>query len=421
VSDNERRPKKGDEDYIKRPENAFILFRRKCCEDRQIAMDEASDDSSVSAPVKKQRQADLSKTISQQWKSLSQEERQKWEDLAKEKKREHEQLYPNYVYRPQRVKKTKKGKGKRAEGEGEGEEGISFVVPVPSPPRSLSRDAPLEQSRGHSRRAISAPTPPPAYQTIQLPTVNFPPRPSCPSSPTHVPSISLSRRASYIPPPTAVDPSTHYEYLPHDTVLPPTMQRPNFDTTFSYDFQNYQFESQFSRNTGVPPLQAISIPPHQTSYMGSQLVSPAESIASSLFSPTDSIASSLSPSSANAPYTPAESLSMSALSLGSRSSISMGCVPENPSAEAQEPEYGYAGSTSWSPNSLWPDPTEVLIPGDFDLASIPPIEIGTTMPEPVSGCEVEQPYGPVEEPEYNDAAPGHDPFASLFNFDHMNW
>ncbi|KAF9052016.1 hypothetical protein BJ165DRAFT_1331675, partial [Panaeolus papilionaceus] len=31
----ERRPKKGDEDYIKRPENAFILFRRKCCEDRQ--------------------------------------------------------------------------------------------------------------------------------------------------------------------------------------------------------------------------------------------------------------------------------------------------------------------------------------------------------------------------------------------------
>ena len=30
----ERRPRKGDEDYIKRPENAFILFRRKCCEER---------------------------------------------------------------------------------------------------------------------------------------------------------------------------------------------------------------------------------------------------------------------------------------------------------------------------------------------------------------------------------------------------
>jgi hypothetical protein len=37
-------------------------------------------------PTKKQRQADLSKTISQQWKSLSAEERQFWEELAKEKK-----------------------------------------------------------------------------------------------------------------------------------------------------------------------------------------------------------------------------------------------------------------------------------------------------------------------------------------------
>ncbi|THV03647.1 hypothetical protein K435DRAFT_580310, partial [Dendrothele bispora CBS 962.96] len=47
---------------------------------------------------------DLSKTISQQWKSLSTEERQYWEHMAKEKKKEHEALYPNYVYRPQRVK-----------------------------------------------------------------------------------------------------------------------------------------------------------------------------------------------------------------------------------------------------------------------------------------------------------------------------
>jgi hypothetical protein len=30
----ERRPKKGDADYVKRPENAFILFRRAACEER---------------------------------------------------------------------------------------------------------------------------------------------------------------------------------------------------------------------------------------------------------------------------------------------------------------------------------------------------------------------------------------------------
>ncbi|THV03648.1 hypothetical protein K435DRAFT_583561, partial [Dendrothele bispora CBS 962.96] len=44
--DAERRPKKGDENYIKRPENAFILFRRKCCEDRQPDFDSASDSTS---------------------------------------------------------------------------------------------------------------------------------------------------------------------------------------------------------------------------------------------------------------------------------------------------------------------------------------------------------------------------------------
>lgn len=88
VSDiSERRPKKGDEDYIKRPENAFILFRRKCCEDRNLAQGAGdAGDGDGSAPTKKQRQADLSKTISQQWKCLSPEERQYWEDLAKEKK-----------------------------------------------------------------------------------------------------------------------------------------------------------------------------------------------------------------------------------------------------------------------------------------------------------------------------------------------
>lgn len=215
VSDNERRPKKGDEDYIKRPENAFILFRRKCCEDRQQALEEG--DEGASAPVKKQRQADLSKTISQQWKGLSSEERQYWEELAKERKKEHEQMYPNYVYRPQRVKKSKKGKGKR-DGEQEAEDSISFVMPIPSPTRSSSRD---RYSHGHNRRAISAPTPPPMYQAIQLPTVYMP---SCPPSPTGVPRIS--RRTPYIPPPTDSGPTTRFEYLPQGTILPPTLDGP---------------------------------------------------------------------------------------------------------------------------------------------------------------------------------------------------
>jgi hypothetical protein len=88
VSDiSERRPKKGDEDYIKWPENAFILFHRKCCEDRNLAQGVGdAGDGDGSAPTKKQRQADPLKTISQQWKCLPPEKCQYWEDLAKEKK-----------------------------------------------------------------------------------------------------------------------------------------------------------------------------------------------------------------------------------------------------------------------------------------------------------------------------------------------
>ncbi|KAF8190609.1 hypothetical protein K438DRAFT_1434052, partial [Mycena galopus ATCC 62051] len=83
-----------------RPEDAFILFRRRCCEERALSLSSSAPSSMASGPSSKQRQADLSKTISQQWKALSPEERAKWEALAKEKKREHEALHPNYVYRP---------------------------------------------------------------------------------------------------------------------------------------------------------------------------------------------------------------------------------------------------------------------------------------------------------------------------------
>lgn len=442
VSEIERRPKKGDEDYIKRPENAFILFRRKCCEDRNAALDESSTDEPVVGPVKKQRQADLSKMISQQWKSLSGEERAYWEDLAKEKKKEHEQLYPNYVYRPQRVKKSKKGKGRR-DGEQETDDGISFIMPVPSPPRSLSREP------AHSgRRAVSAPTPPAAFQTIQLPTVFMP---SCPPSPGGVPRIS--RRMSYIPPPTDNDPSTRFEYIPKDSVLPPTFQRPNFDASSfvssltcpdvhvqklingfhqNYDsFQTFQFDSQSNFQQGRPAnnvqLTQLTIP-RESAF--NSMVSPAESIASSIFSPTESISSSLSPSSSSShcgPFTPADSLSLQGLSVGSHATQpAPDCVPENVDGEFSGGELGYHGYTSWSSESLWPTDPEAFLQDDFDVSSIPPIELGLTMPDqaPSEGCDFERrPYGSMSEHPFSDATPsaGQDPFASLFSYENLNW
>ena len=198
--DSERRPKKGDEDYIKRPENAFILFRRKCCEDRQNAAEEAAN--MADGPQKKQRQADLSKTISQQWKSLSAEERAYWENLAKEKKKEHEAMYPNYVYRPQRTK-DKDGKRKKSTSKrrGEDDEGhsVQFVVPV--------------QSHGRGGRSASVPTPPP-YQAIRIPQVYHLSNGSAPTSPSLLPMISKHSTQQQ-------QESNGFDFLPTTNYVPP--------------------------------------------------------------------------------------------------------------------------------------------------------------------------------------------------------
>jgi hypothetical protein len=52
--------------------------------------------------VKFQRQADMSKIVSQLWKGLSEEERAVWEGKAATIKREHEAKHPNYQYHPGR-------------------------------------------------------------------------------------------------------------------------------------------------------------------------------------------------------------------------------------------------------------------------------------------------------------------------------
>ncbi|KAJ6486748.1 hypothetical protein C8R45DRAFT_267767 [Mycena sanguinolenta] len=103
----ERGPKYGEDGYVKRPENAFILFRRKYC---KLSVTSVKADTDVdeggraggNGETKRQRQAALAKAISEQWKALSPEERAKWEELAREKRRQHEALHPGYMYRPVR-------------------------------------------------------------------------------------------------------------------------------------------------------------------------------------------------------------------------------------------------------------------------------------------------------------------------------
>ncbi|RDB27048.1 Repressor of filamentous growth 1 [Hypsizygus marmoreus] len=353
-SDVERRPKKGDEDYIKRPENAFILFRRKCCEDRQAAQEEAASD----GPTKKQRQADLSKTISQQWKGLSAGEKQYWEQLAKEKKKEHEQMYPNYVYRPQRAKdkdgrsKSRKPKGRRGDLEETDSESVSFVLPV------------VQHHRHHGRSA-SAPTPPP-YQSIQIPNV-YQMTPSCPTSPSLLPMIS--RRSSH--PDHPEDPMASFDFHPNDNFMPPSFgQAGQFEASLQpSQFLRDMFTiSGMTHRDSLHPLEVsqehMLLPPHQ-------VISPSSSSA------VDS--SSSGPSSpSSGPFTP-----RSALLSSSFARLDTSCESEQPQNQAEldlqmemqlQAEYA---SYSWETNTMWPTNTELLLgDNDFDLGMIPPIDLG---------------------------------------------
>ncbi|KAF8959288.1 hypothetical protein BDZ97DRAFT_1396149 [Flammula alnicola] len=327
----ERRPKKGDEDYIKRPENAFILFRRKCCEDRQQLQEE---EAAVTGPAKKQRQADLSKTISQQWKSLSLAERQTWEDLAKDKKREHEKLYPNYVYRPQRAKdkdgRTKNNK-KVKKFDFDEADAVSFVVPVVRP---------------HGRSA-SAPTPPP-YQSIQIPNV-YHMTPSCPTSPSLLPMIS--RRSAH--PGHPEEAMSNFDYLPNPSYVPP-----------SYAMQG-QFEASLQSSEFLRTHHAID--DRRASPSAHQIVSPASSIGSGSSGPS-------SPSSG--PYTPSAFLSQNFSQLSPDAALEAQAQAEIDLQLEMQMQQEFASYAWGSNNSLWSSEPSVLLGDDFDINAIPPLELG---------------------------------------------
>lgn len=395
-SDIERRPRKGDEDYIKRPENAFILFRRKCCEERQQAQEEAVSAAYADAPTKKQRQADLSKTISQQWKALSAEERLYWEEQAKEKKKEHEQMYPNYVYRPQRSKDKKGKKSKRGEFEHETdcESSISFVLPL-SPPTVMK----------HGRSA-SAPTPPPARQTIQVPTVYMP---SCPTSPSLLPMIS--RRASH-PDHGMNSSASQFDFLPQQQFSHPNAYMSGVDANGFYHgmFENPSAPHPLSISTDMSMLQASQ-----------QMVSPVSSIAS---------ASSCAHSG---PYTPINCMPpafsyhedlASCMNDGELDSPMSGSPLDN--VHFGYPEYSWEGQGAWESHS------DLLAGDEFDLSAIPPIQLGmpgcggelASMSQHPSAFNIDFAPGSfdassMEVHQYPLEAQGHDTFEQLFNFENM--
>ncbi|GAA6013627.1 hypothetical protein JCM11491_002731 [Sporobolomyces phaffii] len=96
--------------HIKRPPNAFILFRSHCCAPKG---DSSEPDPPGTAHARHLASLDinnsqhLSLIVSQLWKGLKPDERAYWEGKAQAAKEEHQRLHPDYRYKPvQRAKET---------------------------------------------------------------------------------------------------------------------------------------------------------------------------------------------------------------------------------------------------------------------------------------------------------------------------
>ncbi|KAJ3724191.1 hypothetical protein DFJ43DRAFT_1003239 [Lentinula guzmanii] len=335
--DAERRPRKGDNAYIKRPENAFILFRRKCC---------AEEEASRQNDTKKRRQADLSKTISQQWKALSAGERQYWEDRADERKKVHQQMYPDYVYRPQRVrdqdgkarnrKYTKRKTRTRTQGD---LDGVSAYV-VPS-----------------AGRSTSAPTPPPSsYQTIHIPNI----------FPSYASSLlpMISQRTGYVGNADGI--MANFDFYPDN--IPAPHGNPHFEaglqpSELHQDVFNFSGQdSMWCGNRGEAQLQPPSLNMGSLSISSSAASSPI----SGPFTPSSSVLS-YPPSGfggwAGAPRS-------DTWDFNQQMSANMDVQAGVPTSREMDGFFN-----PWDPSEVWQREQSVLLRNDFDLDGIPPIEL----------------------------------------------
>jgi hypothetical protein len=331
--------------------------------------------------------------ISQQWKSLSQDERQRWEDLAKEKKKEHEQMYPNYVYRPQRSKaaKGKKGKGRKALTEGEQDtdpDTYSCILPVSLP---SSSSCPSNRS-GRARFAL---TPPLTYQTIHIPTVYMP---SCPPSPT------LRSQRTPLPKSDRSAPA-RVTFIPDDHLMPQPFSQSHYDQQQLEN--NGIFDGMFEL-----PGQSISISKNNS--LSSLSIPQTDSILSpnSLVSPTPTFGNMSPTSPEDGPFSPLVGYPHTHSIDGA-----LGFVPQvdgNCYNQFMEyPSYGW-GNAEWQ-NDLGSSSDE------YDLSSIPAVELSVpdygqlSVPEQTGDfCPPPQQNVGTSEPEL---------FTGMFNYnnEHMMW
>jgi len=255
-------------------------------------------------------------------------------------------MYPNYVYRPQRVKGKKsaangKGKARGAEDPETDTEGLSFVMPVPAVPQRVGR------------RAISAPTPPPAYQqTIHIPMVYMP---STPTTPSMVP-ISIARTTSPTEIPVQLSSGgMGYDYVPPNGALLQTFH--NQPQGWNPDACDDAYVNVFDL-----PLDSLAMPP----------CAPSSDALFKSSSP-GSYTNSSGPSSPHAsPYTPTalETFHVTTDAWQAQTSLPMLDVePPMPVSLEYQP-YSWATAPD-----LWVSGSAPMFNEDFDIAMIPPISI----------------------------------------------
>ncbi|KAJ3760013.1 hypothetical protein EV360DRAFT_81595 [Lentinula raphanica] len=334
-----RKPKKGDDGYIKRPENAFILFRRKCCED---------EEASSQGVTKRKRQADLSKLISQQWKALTTEERRYWEDRAEERKKIHQKMYPDYVFRPQRVRdqdgkaRNKKYTKRKASTRKEDDTNeVAFVLP-------------------QVKRSTSAPTPPPSsYQTIHIPTLI----PSYTSTSSSLLPM-ISQRAGHVGDPEDI--MANFDFCP-ESLSTPSYSSPRYEAglwgtdlhqeVFDYPIQEPSWTESRDEARFRPPVLSTDY-----SLIPSCAASNASSPVSGPFTPISSIASHTS-SGQWFDVPRSNTWNDRQQEFASRTVVPIPCEMN-----------GFLDPCD--PSMVWrTEASSMLLQSDFDLDVIPPIEL----------------------------------------------
>ncbi|GAA5896236.1 uncharacterized protein JCM6883_006844 [Sporobolomyces salmoneus] len=147
--------RKVSEGHIKRPRNAFILFRSHLVNSGTLPKtttvfekrpkvppsssslitpnQDPQEDYELVEVIKPVDHKNVSKIVGSIWRGLSKEEKRVWEELAEKEKREHGEKYPGYKYRPKsRAGERKRRVGKKVGGdeieeEEEGEDGTVGV------------------------------------------------------------------------------------------------------------------------------------------------------------------------------------------------------------------------------------------------------------------------------------------------------